>query len=149
MRSKANRNAAITMKMHAAALKNHSCLLRQAFVALDSRWGNLQEVLYHELSPCPPALSSGGSPNSCINSDLVLYFMESCTSSAISVQELDASDVLDLIVEYWHMQFLVQLFKACTLILGNQLILRRLTRTTSQKEYIPSEHNYGQRLMGL
>jgi len=48
--------------------------------------------------------------------------MESCTSSAISVdEELFAPDVLDFIVidrgvGYWYIQFLVQMFKTGPLI---------------------------------
>jgi len=78
--------------------KDHSGLFWQAFVVLDSHGRNLEEFLHHESSPYPPALS-GGSLNYCTRSDLLVYIMESCTRSAISVEkELAAPDILDFIV---------------------------------------------------
>jgi len=61
----------------------------------------LEEFLRHESSQYWSALSSGRSLNSCTKSDLLVYFMESCTSRTISVEEeLAVPDVLDLIIIY-------------------------------------------------
>ena len=71
-------------------------------VALESRG----EFWRSFLLSFPPAMSSGESLNSNKKSDLRVYFLGSCTSSGISVEEeLAAPDVLNFIVidEYcWH-----------------------------------------------
>lgn len=59
----------------------------------------MEEFFQHESSPYPPALSSEGSLNSCIKSDLLVYILGAGTSSAVSVdEELVAPDVYDFII---------------------------------------------------
>src|SRR6218665_149278 len=61
----------------------------------------LEEFLRHESSQYRPALTSGRSLNSCTKSDLLVYFMESCTSSTISVEEeLAVPYFLGLVIIY-------------------------------------------------
>ena len=52
-------------KLRMQHFKRHAELYGQAFVALDSHGGDLEEFFRHESSPYPPALSSEGSLNSC------------------------------------------------------------------------------------
>lgn len=94
---KTQKKTAVKRKMQ--HFKRHAELYGQAFLVLDSRGGDLQKFFQHESSPYPPALSSEGSLNSCTKSDLLVYIMESSTSSAVSVQdELLAPDVYDFII---------------------------------------------------
>ena len=86
--------------------KHHSDHLRQAFAALEGReefWRNffITDRLHTNLR------CHGGSLNTCTMSDLMVYFMKSCTSSTISVEEeLPAPDFLDFI----HLRFIGKRF---------------------------------------